>query len=86
MIWQTLHYKGNPEFEYQKRGNTWVKRKIGSGENWYPVVPQSIDILNAYFKKNRGIGYQYSTIVKTGAIVITIFGIYLITTKWNLKK
>ena len=86
MIWQTLYYTPNPEFEYQKRGSNWVKRKRGSNEKFYPVVPSSVEVLNKFFGEKGGIAYQYSTFTKTAVVVAGLLGIYFISKKWNFNK
>jgi hypothetical protein len=46
-------YQGNPsnkDYEYQKRGKVWYKRRIGSKDSWSSVESQYNDYLDRTFK------------------------------------
>lgn len=46
-------YRGNPsnpDYEYQKRGKVWYKRRSGSQDQWSSVEKQYNDYLDRTFK------------------------------------
>ena len=45
-MYKTLYLKENPDFEYQKRGKNWFKRKKGSKTDFYAVNENCQIVLN----------------------------------------
>ena len=77
-MYKTLYLKDNPDFEYQKRGKNWFKRKKGSKTDFYAVNENGQTVLNKMYAKN--LFFFYSTNFKIGVILgISVLAYYLKT-------
>jgi hypothetical protein len=83
-MYKTLYLKENPDFEYQKRGKNWFKRKKGSNADFYAVNENGQIVLNKLYAKN--LFFFYSTNFKVGVILSLGILAYYLKTNGLLNK
>lgn len=76
MIFETLKFSGNPDFEYQNRFGKFYKRKIGD-LTWNLVDDKGQAVLAKSFAK-KPLLYQYTTTAKLSIALATIAGGYFL--------